>query len=56
MGVGKTTIGHRLSQLLSYEFIDTDAVIEKKTGVKIDRIFEIEGEEGFRQREEKMGL
>ena len=52
MGVGKTTIGHRLSQLLSYEFIDTDAVIEKKTGVKIDRIFEIEGESGFRKREE----
>ena len=52
MGVGKTTIGHKLSQLLSYEFIDTDAVIEKKTGVKIDRIFEIEGESGFRKREE----
>jgi shikimate kinase len=52
MGVGKTTIGHRLSQLLGYEFIDTDAVIEKKTGVKIDRIFEIEGESGFRKREE----
>jgi shikimate kinase len=52
MGVGKTTIGLKLAQLLNYDFIDTDAVIEKKTGVKIDRIFEIEGESGFRKREE----
>lgn len=52
MGVGKTTIGLRLAQLLNYDFIDTDAVIERKTGVKIDRIFEIEGESGFRKREE----
>jgi shikimate kinase len=52
MGVGKTTIGQRLAQLLDYEFIDTDETIERKTGVKIDRIFEIEGENGFRKREE----
>ena len=52
MGTGKTSIGSRLSRALGYSFVDTDVEIEKRTGVKIDVIFEIEGEEGFRKREE----
>jgi shikimate kinase len=51
MGTGKTSIGLRLSRALGYSFVDTDVEIEKRTGVKIDVIFEIEGEEGFRKRE-----
>ena len=51
MGTGKTSIGSRLSRALGYSFIDTDVEIEKRTGVKIEVIFEIEGEEGFRKRE-----
>ena len=51
MGAGKTTIGKILSNKLNYDFIDLDKVIEEKSGVKINTIFEIEGESGFRDRE-----
>ena len=51
MGAGKTTIGKLLSNQLAFNFIDLDRRIEEKSGVKINTIFEIEGEEGFRERE-----
>ncbi len=51
MGSGKSTIGNLLSKKLHREFIDSDHYIEHKTGVDIPRIFDVEGEEGFRQRE-----
>lgn len=51
MGVGKTTIGRQLAKLLGYEFIDSDHEIEARTGASISWIFDVEGEEGFRQRE-----
>lgn len=51
MGAGKTTIGRQLAKKLSIDFYDSDYEIEKRTGVKISLIFEIEGEEGFRRRE-----
>ena len=54
MAVGKTTVGRKLARLLQREFIDTDAAIEKKTGVTVSHIFEIEGEQGFRAREAKL--
>ena len=51
MGSGKTTIGKQLSKKLNKLFIDTDLLIEQKTGVDITTIFELEGEDGFRLRE-----
>ena len=51
MGAGKTTIGRQLASELSLEFFDSDHEIEKRTGVTIAHIFDIEGEEGFRKRE-----
>jgi len=51
MGAGKTTIGRHLAQALSREFIDSDRIIEERTGVDIPTIFEFEGEAGFRDRE-----
>jgi shikimate kinase len=51
MGSGKTAIGRRLATLLGKKFIDSDAEIEKRTGVDIRYIFEKEGEAKFRQRE-----
>ena len=51
MGAGKSTIGRNLAKRLNKEFYDSDKVIEERTGVDIARIFEIEGEEGFRDRE-----
>lgn len=54
MGAGKTSVGRMLAKRLSKDFYDTDAEIERITGVKIPVIFDIEGEAGFRAREEKM--
>lgn len=54
MGSGKTSIGKKLSKMMKFDFIDTDSIIEKKTGVDIPTIFEHEGEQGFRTRETKI--
>jgi len=51
MGSGKTTIGRALAKHLGKEFVDSDEEIQKRTGVTITHIFDIEGEAGFRQRE-----
>lgn len=51
MGAGKTTVGRALAKNLKKTFYDTDLEIEKRTGVKIPTIFEMEGEAGFRKRE-----
>nr|WP_211364212.1 shikimate kinase [Propionivibrio limicola] len=51
MGAGKTTLGRSLAKRLNLDFIDTDKEIEARTGVSIPTIFEIEGEDGFRNRE-----
>lgn len=54
MGAGKTTIGRQLANELGLEFFDSDHEIEKRTGVTITHIFDIEGEAGFRKRETAM--
>ena len=51
MGAGKTTIGKLLAKHRELEFVDSDHEIIARCGVSIPTIFEIEGEEGFRQRE-----
>lgn len=56
MGAGKTTIGRQLARALQLPFYDSDKAIEEATGVDIPTIFEFEGEEGFRNREQKMIL
>jgi shikimate kinase len=52
MGAGKTTVGKLIARHLNRPFIDSDHEIEKRTGVNIPLIFELEGEAGFRAREE----
>lgn len=54
MGVGKTTIGRVLADLLGLEFFDSDREIETSTGADIPWIFDKEGESGFRVRETRM--
>ncbi|MDQ7089552.1 MAG: shikimate kinase AroK [Methylococcales bacterium] len=54
MGAGKTTIGRQLATTLQLPFYDSDKAIEENTGVDIPTIFEYEGEEGFRNREQAM--
>ena len=52
MGAGKTTVGRLLARHYGCTFYDSDHEIVARTGVKIPVIFEIEGEAGFRKREE----
>ena len=54
MGAGKTTVGRLLARRLKLRFFDSDLEIERRCGVKIRVIFEIEGEAGFRGREEQV--
>ena len=51
MGAGKTTVGKLLAKSLDKSFYDSDHEIERRTGVNIPLIFELEGEVGFRKRE-----
>lgn len=51
MGAGKTTVGRLLARRLKLRFVDSDHEIERRCGVRIPLIFEIEGEAGFRSRE-----
>ena len=54
MGAGKSTIGRTLAKELKLDFYDSDEVIEQRAGADISWIFDIEGEEGFRVREQKV--
>lgn len=54
MGAGKTTVGRHMAQKLGKTFVDVDQELEKRTGVSINLIFEIEKEAGFRARETAM--
>ncbi len=54
MGAGKSTVGKTLARRHGMEFIDSDRVIEERTGVDIPTIFAIEGEQGFRDREQQV--
>lgn len=51
MGSGKTTVGKLLAKALHKTFIDSDDEIQRRTGVTIPHIFDVEGEAGFRLRE-----
>lgn len=53
-GAGKTTVGRQLARRTQRLFVDADQEIEARTGVRIPLIFDIEGEQGFRDRESKV--
>ncbi|MCS7079634.1 MAG: shikimate kinase [Chloracidobacterium sp.] len=52
MGCGKTTVGRRLATLLQGSFVDLDEYIERAAGRTIPDLFRLEGEAGFRRREQ----
>jgi len=54
MGSGKSTVGRALARKINFRFIDSDREIEARCGVDIPTIFEYEGEQGFREREERI--
>lgn len=51
MGAGKTSVGRYLAKQLKKDFYDSDEEIEKKTGVNLAWIFDLEGMQGYRLRE-----
>lgn len=54
MGSGKSTLGRKLAEMLNYNYLDTDALIEEMEGKTISDIFENEGEEYFRKKEKEI--
>ncbi|GAW94126.1 shikimate kinase [Calderihabitans maritimus] len=52
MGTGKSSVGRRLAKILKMDFVDTDAEIEKLTGLTVAQIFARHGEKRFRSEEE----
>jgi len=54
MGAGKSTIGRLIARALKLEFLDADTEIEQRTGADIPWIFDVEGEAGFRDREQQV--
>ncbi len=51
MGSGKTTVGRIVTQMIGFQFVDTDHLIVETAGKTIPEIFAEEGEAGFRLRE-----
>lgn len=54
MGTGKTSVGRLVSEILKFDFLDTDDLIEKSTGRSITDIFSRDGEPAFRALEKKV--
>ena len=54
MGTGKTVVGKSLAAELGYDFVDTDRLIEQKTGQSISEIFRDYGEAHFRKVEKEV--
>lgn len=54
MGSGKSTVGQQLALELNMRFVDTDQVIENKTGKSISELIESEGIDQFRQIESEV--
>jgi shikimate kinase len=54
MAVGKSTVGRRLASVLGRPFVDSDEEIERRAGAAISWIFDVEGESGFRDREQQV--
>lgn len=54
MAAGKSTIGRRLAEELGLDFYDSDQEVEKRSGVDLNWLFDVEGEEGFKRRERQV--
>ncbi|WP_337060452.1 shikimate kinase [Kineococcus sp. G2] len=53
MGAGKTTVGRLLAAHLALPFTDTDHVVEARAGRPIPEVFRTDGEDAFREAEER---
>ena len=52
-GAGKSTLGARLAQELNVPFIELDREIEKDAGMRLDEIFSLYGQSGYRRIENR---
>lgn len=52
MGSGKSAVGAALARRLGRSFVDIDAAVERRLGMAIHEIFELEGEAAFRDTEQ----
>jgi shikimate kinase len=55
-GVGKTTFGKKLADVLNLDFFDTDQIIETKMNAKVSDIYFQNGEKYFRNLENSVLL
>ena len=51
MGSGKTVVGKELAKIMGRRFVDTDQLVEVRSGVSIPAIFQVHGEDYFRELE-----
>jgi shikimate kinase len=54
MGTGKSTVGRLVAETLRFDLLDTDALIEERSGKKITDIFAQHGESAFRKLEAQL--
>ena len=54
MGSGKSAIGRRLAARIGMDFIDADSEIEDAAGLSVNDIFEVHGEQAFRDGERRV--
>jgi shikimate kinase len=54
MGTGKSSVGRLLADQLRFSFLDTDDLIESRSGKTISEIFTKEGEPVFRKYEQEV--
>lgn len=54
MGAGKTSVGRYIATKLDKQFCDSDQEIERRTGATLSWIYDIEGMDGFREREKNV--
>ena len=51
MGAGKSSVGRALAELSGREFMDTDLLLQHRFGRPVHQIFDVYGEDAFRQHE-----
>lgn len=54
MGAGKTSVGRELAHILEWEYVDTDALVEERSGSTVEEIFARQGETEFRRLESEV--
>lgn len=54
MGTGKSSVGRLVAEQMHFDYLDTDEIIQSRTGRTIANIFEEDGEATFRKLEQQV--